>query len=145
MVNFEVDGRRVKRYGNYTFNKPEPTISPHWAVPRPPKVYMATAVRPACSRYHRQLARAARECDLLPEFVRLADYVSVEALVELIVKTWAGFLAELLKPRRQSGLLETTVRFSEEGSAFAPACAAIQAVLAATAAGAPGRVPRARG
>ena len=47
-----------------------------------------------------------------------------EALVELLIKTWAGFLAELLRPRRQSGLLETTIRFSEEGSAFAPTCAA---------------------
>jgi len=27
VVNFEMDGRRVKSYGNYTFNKTEPTIS----------------------------------------------------------------------------------------------------------------------
>ena len=61
--------------------------------------------------------------------MRLADYVAVEALVELLIKTWAGFLAELLRPRRQSGLLETTIRFSEEGSTFSPTCGAIQTVL----------------
>ena len=65
--------------------------------------------------------------------MRLADYVAVEALVELLIKTWAGFLAELLRPRRQSGLLETTIRFSEEGSTFSPTCGAIQTVLANTA------------
>jgi len=82
---------------------------------------------------HAKLRRAAHECHLLPEFVRLADYVAVEALVELLIKTWAGFLAELLRPRRQSGLLETTIRFSEEGSTFSPTCGAIQTVLANTA------------
>ncbi|KAJ1448261.1 dynein heavy chain, N-terminal region 2-domain-containing protein [Pelagophyceae sp. CCMP2097] len=80
-----------------------------------------------------KLRRAAHECRLLPEFVRLADYVAVEALVVLMVSTWAVFLAELLRPRRQCGLLETTIRFSEGGSTFSPTCSSIQDVLGKTA------------
>ena len=79
------------------------------------------------------LKRAFHEKAMLPDFVRLADYVAVEALVELAVASWASFAAELAKPRRQSGILETTVRFAEDGSSFAPTCERIQSVLAGAA------------
>lgn len=57
---------------------------------------------------------------MLGDFVRLADYVAVEALVSLAVRTNEVFLAELLKPRK-AGLFETTVMFTDDaGTAFSP-------------------------
>lgn len=58
---------------------------------------------------------------MLGDFIRLADYVAVEALVNLTVRTNEMFLTELLKPRK-AGLFETTVLFTDEGTAFAPTC-----------------------
>lgn len=58
---------------------------------------------------------------MLGDFIRLTDYVAVEALVNLTVRTSEVFLAELLKPRK-AGLLETTVLFTDEGTAFSPTC-----------------------
>lgn len=58
---------------------------------------------------------------MLGDFVRLTDYVAVEALVNLAIKTNATFLTELLKPRK-AGLFETTVFFTDEGTAFTPTC-----------------------
>lgn len=58
---------------------------------------------------------------MLGDFIRLTDYVAVEALVNLTVRTNEMFLTELLKPRK-AGLFETTVLFTEEGTAFAPTC-----------------------
>lgn len=58
---------------------------------------------------------------MLGDFIRLTDYVAVEALVNLTVRTNEVFLAELLKPRK-AGLFETTVLFTDEGTAFSPTC-----------------------
>lgn len=58
---------------------------------------------------------------MLGDFIRLTDYVAVEALVNLTVRTNEMFLTELLKPRK-AGLFETTVLFTDEGTAFAPTC-----------------------
>lgn len=58
---------------------------------------------------------------MLGDFIRLTDYVAVEALVNLTVRTNEIFLTELLKPRK-AGLFETTVLFTDEGTAFAPTC-----------------------
>lgn len=58
---------------------------------------------------------------MLGDFIRLTDYVAVEALVNLTVRTNQTFLSELLKPRK-AGLFETTVLFTEEGTAFSPTC-----------------------
>lgn len=58
---------------------------------------------------------------MLGDFIRLTDYVAVEALVNLTVRTNEVFLTELLK-HRKAGLFETTVLFTEEGTAFAPTC-----------------------
>ena len=58
---------------------------------------------------------------MLGDFVRLADYIAVEALVSLTIKTNENLLAELLKPRK-AGLFETTVLFTDEGTAFTPTC-----------------------
>ncbi|KAH8095184.1 hypothetical protein JL720_2462 [Aureococcus anophagefferens] len=79
------------------------------------------------------VSRVIQQMEDLEKPKSMAALREQEALVELLIKTWAGFLAELLRPRRQSGLLETTIRFSEEGSAFSPARGAIQTVLANTA------------
>ena len=58
---------------------------------------------------------------MLGDFIRLTDYVAVEALVNLTIRTNQAFLSELLKPRK-AGLFETTVLFTEEGTAFSPTC-----------------------
>lgn len=58
---------------------------------------------------------------MLGDFIRLTDYVAVEALVNLTVRTNEVFLAELLRPRK-AGLFETTVLFTDEGTAFTPTC-----------------------
>lgn len=65
---------------------------------------------------------------MLGDFIRLTDYVAVEALVNLTVKTNEVFLTELLKPRK-AGLFETTVLFTDEGTAFAPTCEDIKVRL----------------
>lgn len=62
-----------------------------------------------------------RNKGMLGDFIRLTDYVAVEALVNLTVRTNEMFLTELLKPRK-AGLFETTVLFTDEGTAFAPTC-----------------------
>lgn len=58
---------------------------------------------------------------MLGDFIRLTDYVTVEALVNLTVRTNEVFLAELLKPRK-AGLFETTVLFTDQGTTFSPTC-----------------------
>lgn len=65
---------------------------------------------------------------MLGDFIRLTDYVAVEALVSLAIKTNATFLTELLKPRK-AGLFETTVFFTNEGTAFTPTCEDIKVCL----------------
>ena len=46
------------------------------------------------------LRRASEEAAMLADFIRLADYVTVSALVQLTVRTLNDFYAELLKPRK---------------------------------------------
>ncbi|KAJ8603379.1 hypothetical protein CTAYLR_004281 [Chrysophaeum taylorii] len=75
--------------------------------------------------------RALLERRLLPEFVRLADYVGVESLVTLLIRSWRSFLVELTKPK--TGLLESQVRFTESGSTFHPTCNYVQTLLSNTA------------
>ena len=76
----------------------------------------------------KMLRRAEQEADMLSDFIRLADYVAVESLVQLIINTMEDFKEELHKPRKQ-GLFETTVKFAEEGSVFTPNCSAIQSMI----------------
>ena len=63
----------------------------------------------------RLLQRAEHEAAMLPDFIRLVDYIAVESLVELAINTNKDLLAELTKPRK-AGLFETMVRFTDEVS-----------------------------
>ena len=49
----------------------------------------------------KMLRRAEQEADMLADFVRLADYIAVQALVQLVESTMQVFLLELQKPRKQ--------------------------------------------
>jgi hypothetical protein len=74
--------------------------------------------------------RAATEREMLPSFIRLADYIMVESLVQLTVLTSYDFLNELLKTPRKTGLLETTVMFGRSSEiVFTPTCAHITSML----------------
>jgi len=76
----------------------------------------------------RMLRRAEQEAGMLADFIRLADYMAIESLVELTVRTNRDFLAELLKDRK-AGLFETTVQFTDEGTVFSPMCSMIQGMI----------------
>jgi len=79
----------------------------------------------------RQLKRRAEsEIAQLCDFIRLADYLSVESLIGLAVATTENFLDEL--KARKTGLFETTVQFTNEGTIFSPTCSAIQQMIGTT-------------
>ena len=72
--------------------------------------------------------RAKLEYNTLPEFIRFVDYLAVETLVNLTVATTKLFYDELMKSRK-SGIFETTIRFSSQGTTFSPTCIEIKDVL----------------
>eukprot|EP00752_Nemacystus_decipiens_P017827 g15983.t1 len=88
------------------------------------------ALKEEAAERRRMLQRASQEAGMLGDFIRLTDYVAVEALVNLTVRTNEMFLTELLKPRK-AGLFETTVLFTEQGTAFAPTCDEIKDMVSA--------------
>lgn len=75
------------------------------------------------------LRKASHEMSLLGDFVRLADYVAVDSLLQITLSSWSKLLTEMIKPRRQSGYLETQVLFSESQSTFAPDCHFLQTLI----------------
>jgi dynein heavy chain len=76
------------------------------------------------------LKRAEQEAGMLADFIRLADYVATENLMQLTIATNRDFLHELLK-KRKTGLFETTVAFAEEdaGIEFNPPRESIVAMV----------------
>ena len=65
--------------------------------------------------------RAKLEYSTLPDFIRFIDYMAIETLVALAVKTFVDFHDELIKVRK-AGVFETMVRFSTTGTTFSPTC-----------------------
>lgn len=63
--------------------------------------------------------RARFEFGSLPDFIRFIDYLVVETLVSLVVKSIQIFYEELIKPRT-AGVFEATVRFNSKGTYFSP-------------------------
>jgi len=75
-----------------------------------------------------QKRRAEQEAGMLPDFIRCVDYVCVETLVALIVRTQAEFNDELSKSRK-AGLFETTVQFEDQLTVFNPKFEDIRAMI----------------
>jgi dynein heavy chain len=80
-------------------------------------------------------ARTKSEASSLPDFIRFVDYLCVETIVMLAIRTAKNFYEELLRTRK-SGIFETTIRFlvNEEGGAtfhtsFSPTCDEMKATL----------------
>ena len=63
--------------------------------------------------------RAAAEAQMLGDFIRLADYMTVSCCYLLTLST-AERLLELLSTPRKTGLWITTVEFGKSGMAFTP-------------------------
>jgi len=81
-----------------------------------PKVRSIAAVKQEQAERKKMLMRANQEAAMLPDFIRLVDYVGVEMLVELVINTTNDFLLDLLKPHLRAGVFETIVRFNDEVS-----------------------------
>ena len=70
----------------------------------------------------KRLQQNARfEFGSMPDFIRFVDYLVVETLVGLTLKTVEYFYEELMKSRK-AGLFEATVRFNASGTYFSPTC-----------------------
>jgi len=70
-----------------------------------------------------KLKIAMQEAGMLCDFIRLADYITVENLVGMCIKTKQDLLAELTKASRKSGMFETTVQFQKNCQiSFSPNC-----------------------
>ncbi len=69
--------------------------------------------------------QAKLEYATLPDFIRFVDYLSVEALVSVAIRSVGDFYNELSK-NRKTGVFETTIRFNDNGSFFSPHCAEMQ-------------------
>jgi hypothetical protein len=67
----------------------------------------------------RRLRRAAMEEEMLGDFVRLVDYMTVENLVLITLNTNQEFLETLQQPRKQ-GIFLTTLNFGSDAIEFAP-------------------------
>lgn len=79
-----------------------------------PKARSIVAVKQEQAERKKMLMRAEQEAAMLPDFIRLIDYIGVETLVELVVTTTHDFLLELLKPHLRAGIFETIVKFTDE-------------------------------
>ena len=93
---------------------------------RPDKNKSIVAAKMEQIEKRRLLKRAAEEAAMLCDFIRLVDYIDVENLVELTVKSCYEFLQELLKVPRKTGLFETTIQFDESVTLFSPTADQIQ-------------------
>lgn len=95
--------------------------------PAPPRSMAAKRDLEAATQAARR--QSMHERSLLPDFVRLSDHVAVESLVQLVIISWSELQLELAKPRRQAGMLETQVRFSDSASTFHPTCTFLQNLI----------------
>ena len=77
-----------------------------------------------------KLKNAIRDAKMLGDFIRLIDYMSVQHLVQMCIRTHHDLLNELLKTSRKSGMFETTVQFtSRQQIEFKPNLDAINSAL----------------
>ena len=90
-----------------------------------------TALKEEQAEKKRQLQRAEQEIAMLPDFIRLVDYMEVEALVSLVINTSGDFLLDLLK-HRKNGLFETIVCFVDKGTTFIPTSNQLQEIISET-------------
>lgn len=79
-----------------------------------PKARSIVAIKQEQAERKKMLMRAEQEAAMLPDFIRLIDYIGVETLVELVTTTTNDFLLELLKPHLRAGMFETIVKFNDE-------------------------------
>ena len=91
------------------------------------------AVKQEQARRVRALKRAAQEKAMLGQFVRHVDYMVISTLAQLVIRSAEQVLEELVNPTtvRKTGLFETTVRFSDNGTEteFQPTCQAFQGMM----------------
>ncbi|GBG24991.1 Dynein heavy chain 6, axonemal [Hondaea fermentalgiana] len=94
----------------------------------------------------RALKTAMHEASMLGDFIRLADYMCVENLVKMCLRSHKNMLDELMRTSRKNGMFETAVRFTPERELqFVPDCERILALLedlSASTVRAVGSVPR---
>ena len=83
------------------------------------------ALKEEIRNQHKALKRAEQETTMLPNFIRLVDYIAVESLAHSTVNTFQGLLNDLTVSRRtdasrRGGIFETSVVFAPEGTIFQP-------------------------
>jgi hypothetical protein len=66
------------------------------------------------------LELARQEVDMLPSFIRMADYMIVESLLVLVMTSTDEFLQLLLKPPKKTGLYTLIVGLSKDNIEFSP-------------------------
>ena len=96
--------------------------TPHPPAPTTTTRRHPTAPLPSLPSLQARLAavrRAAAEAQMLGDFIRLADYMTVSCCYLLTLST-AERLLELLSTPRKTGLWITTVEFGKSGMAFTP-------------------------
>lgn len=114
--------------------------------PREMKTKSLVALKEERADRIRKLKTAMQEASMLGDFIRLADYMSVENLVSMCIHSHQDLLEELLKTARKNGMFETTLRFTESRQLeFNPDAAKILALvedLSSSTIRAVGSVPR---
>jgi hypothetical protein len=88
------------------------------------------AAKEAVEERVRRLRLAAVEEDMLGDFIRLVDYMTVESLVLIALNTNRELLESLQQSRKQ-GLLLTAVSFGEGAMDFMPRSDEVHHVRAA--------------
>ena len=98
--------------------------------PRELKTRSLVALKQERAERVQKLKAAMQEASMLGDFIRLADYMSVEHLVSLTINTHQDLLNELLKTSRKNGMFETTVCFAPPKKImFSPCCNDILSIL----------------
>jgi hypothetical protein len=77
-----------------------------------------------------KLKHAKREEDMLPEFIRLVDYMEVEHLVGLTTEKAAEFLSHLRDTERKKAFFSTTVSYGPTSLSFAPTAVEVKRTCA---------------
>ena len=77
-------------------------------------------------RMHR---RAEQEKAMLGNFIRLADYITVEALVALSIRAHRDFFSILVDDQNRKSGFETAVQFTNNSTAFNPTCDEIKSMI----------------